>query len=207
MVKQIFFSALVIISSFLSLQFSASAQINYQNKRLTVGQTDPYSFYDITLGINGIYVNRATNRFLQFDVSTIGAPRIAGHNNQVVFYNTQTGTFNSIQVSSVLNHSDALAKTGVRTLNNGLDILSHLRPVSYNFINGEARKTTYNQFTGSNAEFGLIAQELEAVLPNLVHTDEEGHKLVNYIALIPVLIDAVKTLQQEVETLKNNQKQ
>ena len=61
---------------------------------------------------------------------------------------------------------------------------------------------SYNRYTGSNAEIGLLAQEIEEVLPNLVYTDDEGRKLVDYTAIIPILIDAVKSLQQEVETLK-----
>jgi hypothetical protein len=48
----------------------------------------------------------------------------------------------------------------------------------------------------------LIAQELEEVLPNLVFTDEEGRKLVDYVSLIPVLIDAIQSLQKEVDNLK-----
>lgn len=63
-----------------------------------------------------------------------------------------------------------------------------------------------NKFTGGNAEIGLLAQELEQVMPNLVFTDEEGKKLVDYVALIPVLINAVQTLQKEVEALKNQDK-
>lgn len=51
-------------------------------------------------------------------------------------------------------------------------------------------------------EIGLIAQEVEAVLPEIVYTDEEGHKLINYDALIPVLIESVKSLSSQVEDLK-----
>ena len=126
--------------------------------------------------------------------------------NQIVFYNSQTGKFNDIQVKSVLNYSDARAKTNVQSLNNGLKIINRLNPVTYNFNESQAssyvRTSTVNQYTGNNTEIGLLAQEVESVLPNLVFTDDEGRKLVNYTALIPVLIDAVKALQKEVEDLK-----
>lgn len=89
-------------------------------------------------------------------------------------------------------------------MDNGLDIIGRLRPVSYNFNNNVTTySNSYNQYTGSNSEIGLLAQELEAVLPNLVFTDDEGRKLVDYTALIPVLIDAVKTLKNEVDELKS----
>ena len=150
-----------------------------------------------------MYFNHSNGRFFQIDVAANGAPRLAGHNNEVVFYNTQTGTFNSIQVAKVYNYSDARAKTGIQSLNNGLGIIQSLRPVSYNF-SGAIARNSYNKFTGSNSEMGLLAQEVELVLPNLVFTDEEGHKLIDYIALIPALIDAVQTLQAEIETLKSD---
>lgn len=56
---------------------------------------------------------------------------------------------------------------------------------------------------GDGKEIGLLAQEVEAILPNVVLTDDEGKKLINYTALIPVMIDAIKALQKEVEALKN----
>ncbi len=188
------------------LPFMASAQIKYQSGKLTMGAVEPYLYYGITIAGNGAYFKNTDNRFLQISVAATGAPRIAGHNNQVVFYNSQTETFNSIQVSKVYNYSDARAKTNVRALDNGLAIINRLHPVTYNFMGDNAssysRASSYNQYTGNNSEIGLLAQEVESVLPNLVFTDDEGRKLVDYTALIPVLIDAVKTLQEEVNTLK-----
>lgn len=59
--------------------------------------------------------------------------------------------------------------------------------------------------TGGNGnEIGLLAQEVEKVLPNVVITDPDGNKLINYTAIIPVMIDAIKALQAEVEELKSN---
>lgn len=189
----------------LSCSLTASAQFRYQSGRIIIGDIEPYSFYAITALANGVYLQNTGNRFLQIDVSAYGAPRVAGHSNQVVFFNTAKSVFNSIQVDKVYNYSDAKAKTSVQSLNNGMAIIQKLRPVSYNFVGEQAVKNAaYNQFTGYNAEMGLIAQEVEEVLPNLVFTDEEGRKLINYTALIPALIDAVKTLQQEVDALKNS---
>lgn len=185
---------------------TASAQIKYQSNILTVGNTNQFLYYMVTIAGNGVYFNHTNGRFLQISVAATGAPRLAGHNDQIVFYNSQTEKFNDIQVKSVLNYSDARAKTNVQSLNNGLNIISRLNPVTYNFNESQAssyvRTSTVNQYTGNNTEIGLLAQEVESVLPNLVFTDDEGRKLVNYTALIPVLIDAVKALQKEVEDLK-----
>lgn len=133
---------------------------------------------------------------------TPAATRLASHYDQVVFYNTKTSTFNSIQVKNVYNYSDARAKTNVQSLTNGLDYIRQLRPVSYTFSDN-SDKNLYR--TGGNGnEIGLLAQEVEKVLPNVVITDPDGNKLINYTAIIPVMIDAIKTLQTEIEELKSN---
>ena len=48
-------------------------------------------------------------------------------------------------------------------------------------------------------ELGFIAQELEEVLPSLVRTDEEGYKAVNYLGIVPLLIEAVKVQKTLIE--------
>ena len=100
---------------------------------------------------------------------------------------------------NVYYHSDARAKTNVRDFSQGLEVISRIRPVTYNFIN-EGK----NHRRSSDQEIGVLAQELEEVLPGAVITDKEGNKCVNYNMLIPVLIDAVKSLQAEVNALKEN---
>lgn len=184
----------------------ATGQIRYMSDgKMTIGNTDPFAFYHYTVAGTGMYFKFPGDysNFFQIDV-TPAAPRLAGHGDQIVFYNTQTNTFNSIQVHRVFNYSDARAKSGIAPLNRGMDIIKRLRPVTYNFIGNETRsfRTAYNEYTKNNMEIGLLAQDVEAILPNLVYTDSEGRKLVDYTSLIPVLIDAVKTLQKEIETLK-----
>jgi hypothetical protein len=50
--------------------------------------------------------------------------------------------------------------------------------------------------------FGFIAQELREIYPNLVFEDNEGYLSVNYIGLIPVLVEAIKEQQQQINELK-----
>ena len=54
----------------------------------------------------------------------------------------------------------------------------------------------------SNKQIGLIAQDVEKIFPELVTTDNNGYKSVNYTGLIPVMIESIKTLQKEIEELK-----
>ena len=49
---------------------------------------------------------------------------------------------------------------------------------------------------------GVIAQEVEKVFPELVSTDEQGRKKVEYEGLIAPLIEAVKELDERVRSLE-----
>ena len=50
--------------------------------------------------------------------------------------------------------------------------------------------------------FGLIAQELQTIYPNLVEENEEGYLSVNYVELVPILIRSIQELKQEVDELR-----
>ncbi len=89
--------------------------------------------------------------------------------------------------------SDLRLKHDVRDLETALETVMSLRPVRF----------VYNDLPGER--IGLIAQEVQELLPELVIADpttEEGMLGLNYTELIPVLIKAIQELQAEVEALK-----
>ena len=90
----------------------------------------------------------------------------------------------------VISLSDRTVKENIETVENGLDLVSQLRGVWYNKIGEEDRKV------------GVIAQEVEEVLPEVVTTNDDGIKGVDYGKMVGVLIEAVKDLKAEVEDLK-----
>jgi hypothetical protein len=102
-------------------------------------------------------------------------------------FNASTGTITAVDFNST---SDANLKTSVEPLQNSIEILNQIIPVKFNWVDG------------GDQSYGVIAQELEKVLPELVK-EVNGVKSVSYIPLIALLIDAVKTLQKEVDDLKN----
>jgi hypothetical protein len=62
---------------------------------------------------------------------------------------------------------------------------------------------TVDYFEGKEkVSFGFSAQELEQVFPELVEMDNDGYLTVDYISLIPVLVEAIKELNVELESLK-----
>jgi len=52
-------------------------------------------------------------------------------------------------------------------------------------------------------DVGVIAQEIEAVLPEVVETREDGYKAVDYKKIVPLLIQAIKEQQKQIDELKN----
>lgn len=197
--KTIFrFIALIAIVAFAN-SYSALAQLRYNEDRQLTINTDARLDYYLCVG-GSAYFKVTNGRFMQINILPAN-PRIAGTGNQVVFYNSETSTFNSIQVANVYTYSDARAKTNISNITDGLEIISQLRPVKYNFINSEMLPV---RSSNSAPEYGFLAQELEKILPGAVITDEEGNKLVNYQTLIPILIEAVQSLQKEIDELKNN---
>ena len=83
--------------------------------------------------------------------------------------------------------SDATIKDNVENLSNSIDILKQINPVSFNWKDGGKKS------------YGVIAQELENILPELVSRSSlNNHKTVSYIPLIAMLIDAVVELNKKV---------
>ena len=98
---------------------------------------------------------------------------------------------------SIDSASDIKLKTNIKTIDNALDKVLQLRGAEYDRIDRD------NQH-----EIGVIAQEVEKVIPELVHGDET--KTVSYGNMTAVLIEAIKEqneiinrMRKEIEDLKN----
>ena len=101
---------------------------------------------------------------------------------------TVNGTFS--------NPSDVRLKRNISSLNYGLSEVMKLRPVVWQWK---------SQPTGK-LQLGMIAQEVEPVMPELVERDVDPNKplLMNYIGFVPVM---VKAIQQQQEQIKQQQDQ
>jgi hypothetical protein len=108
--------------------------------------------------------------------------------------------------------SDAKFKQNISSLSNATTIINHLNPRSYNF---NLTNYPYINLNPGN-QFGFVAQELEQVLPDLVKQsifraeyDSTGHmihdtvqyKSINYIGLIPIVVQAIKEINQKNDSL------
>ena len=101
----------------------------------------------------------------------------------------------TIQASTVALTSDIRLKTNIIPLTEVLEKLARLRGVSFEW-NDEYK--ALGRGTGRR-EIGVIAQDIEAVFPELVTTWGAGYKAVDYSKLSGVLIEAIKELQTNTE--------
>ena len=100
-------------------------------------------------------------------------------------------TFSSVTAATFNTTSDIRLKDNIRTFESAMDVVSQLRGVRF------AWKETGVETVG------LIAQEVEKVLPELIGTNADtGLKSVSYANMVAVLIEAVKELKAEIEELK-----
>jgi len=106
-------------------------------------------------------------------------------NTNAVSYNANTGALTAV---SMVSSSDERLKSNIQTITNAVQTVENLRGVSY--------------LRNDRPEIGVVAQEVEKVLPMLVHEDPEGYKSVAYGNMVGLLIEAVKELSAEVKVLK-----
>ena len=98
--------------------------------------------------------------------------------------------------------SDKRLKENIKPLDNALDKINKINGVEFDWIDG---KDEHGNSVHSNEghDVGVIAQEIEEVLPEVVHTRDNGYKAVKYEKIVPLLIQAIKEQQQQIEELKN----
>ena len=80
--------------------------------------------------------------------------------------------------------------------------LTSLDVYSFNYKTSEYPEYHF----AAGEQFGLMAQELELVFPELVKKDDSGNRLVNYTQVIPLMLQAVKHLSDRVEKLEEKSK-
>lgn len=96
--------------------------------------------------------------------------------------------------------SDARLKTNITEITDALDKVSQIRGVTYNWTD-EAQQ---NSIHGAAPEAGVIAQEVQQVLPEIVTERDDGMLAVKYDRLTALLIQAVKELTARVEQLEKD---
>jgi hypothetical protein len=93
--------------------------------------------------------------------------------------------------------SDIRFKENIKPIENALD---KIRKISGNTYDWKAENKAEHGYEGNDV--GVIAQEIEVVLPQLVQTRENGYKAVKYDKLVALLIEGIKEQQLQIEQLR-----
>ena len=156
-------------------------------------------FSDTTLEINGDALNlKNTASNETYLAAANGGAVELYHNNSKKFETTSAGgtlTGNLTVSGEIVANSDVTLKENILPITNPLDIINSIKGVQYNFKDKEKK----------NINYGFLAQEMEKVLPSIVHeTDSQENLLgIAYDNIIAILLEGVKSLSNEVEELKN----
>ena len=95
--------------------------------------------------------------------------------------------------------SDIALKENIINIPNPLEKISKIGGYMFDW-----KDHGYEDVHGKGHDTGIIAQEIEAILPEIVNTRETGIKAVNYMKLIPLLVESIKELKTELDKLKSS---
>ena len=168
------------------------------------GATADQTGAEIASALNGQHIHTTaqigydSNDHFQFTNNTQLDLYINGNNE---FRFEADGDFHAdgdVTAFSTTIASDSRLKSDIHTINNALGIVGKLRGVSYKWLRD------------GRSDIGVIAQEVEEVIPEIVKTKttlgldgQEEMKTVDYGKIVGVLINAINELKEEVEELKN----
>ena len=150
--------------------------------------------------------------------------RVSG--SPFTFYVTGDGSVYS--KGSLLTASDESYKENITSINNSLNTIKRMRGVTYRLKGQDNETATTNTFQSDvssrdtlsvqspvpveivnkikaekkRKKAGFIAQELEEIFPEAVYTLPNGKKAIAYSEIIPLLVEAIKEQQNEIDELK-----
>ena len=101
-----------------------------------------------------------------------------------------SNNINKVRAAAFVTYSDESLKSDIKSMNTALDTVMSLEGVEFTWKDSGER------------DFGFIAQDVQSVLPNAVHTAANGVQGVDYSRLTSVLVEAVKAQQVQIEDLK-----
>ena len=118
--------------------------------------------------------------------STTGALKIDGGLGVVgnSYFGSSLNVLGNFTSTSTTTSSDARLKMNIKPIDDALNKVLSLNGVTYKWID----QNKYND----RDQIGLIAQDVEKIIPELVLTDDQGMKSVNYSQMVSILIEAIK---------------
>jgi len=185
------------VSGGLNMTSSGAVNLESVSSSLTMTSSGAVNLASVSGSLtmtSGSTVNLATN-------NNTGAVNISTIGNRTTTIGVNSGTskvvIDAVEVvitNGITVSSDIRLKENFEPMSNALELVSQLNGLYY----------TWKKDAGVDKprKLGFIAQEVEKVIPELVKTDSEGMKSVDYVSVVPVLVEAIKNQQKQIDELK-----
>ena len=186
------------------LQLKDSTGTSYIAARNDIRFGNDTSTERMRINVNGhILINTTANQGVGgYTFEKAGSGIVTHNNNDGASGGYEFSIFrrSSVQIGSIAQNgttgiqlntsSDARLKDVTGTAR-GLDVINNLNPVAYNWK------------SDNRADEGLIAQEVEKVMPNAVSQTKDGYYMMDYSKLVTPLVKAIQEQQEQIESLKS----
>lgn len=127
--------------------------------------------------------------------------KVSGSNQQAITVKNQNwnDVFNVygsgvVKANGIALTSDSIFKEEIEIVGSEMDKIKKINAVKYKLKTDEEVDVKDKKI-----HYGFLAQDLEKIYPHMVHTDKFGFKSIFYTELIPVLLEATKQQQDEIE--------
>jgi Chaperone of endosialidase len=200
------------LSNSFHIGFNGVKKLTISNGNVGIGLTNPQTKLDISSNGNNWFDggisfsdNNANRYFLYKDLSNSFHIGFNGVKNLTISNgNVGIGTVSpteklqvvgNILASGTITPSDFRYKENIVNIANPLQKVKQLRGVTYYLRTSEFPEMQFD----IKEQIGLVAQEVEKVLPTVVHTGNNGYKGVEYEKIVPLLIEGMKEQQMQIE--------
>jgi len=120
------------------------------------------------------------------------------YESEILYVKPATNSLHVVGDIVAAETSDKRFKDNIKPIENAVDKIEKIGGYEFDWND--------KQELYEGHDVGVIAQEIEEVLPEVVETREDGYKAVNYKKIVPLLIQAIKEQQKQIDELsgKNN---
>ena len=163
---------------------TGSFQKQWHNSSATLTKIDYSKFFEYEVNAAG-----------PVSMTAINAPSVSSTYLDAALY-----VYGKARASQWLSTSDVRVKDNINPITSALSIVCSLNGVTFNYIDN--KDLSFENNLGNEKKYGLIAQEVESVIPEIVSSAEGVPKALDYNSLIPIMAEAIKELKAEVEALR-----
>ena len=181
----------------------------------TITGSTQFVVYDIVSGASRINMDSVGNVSINTSTTTSrfevnGAAKITGNFTAtgsltvgITTASTVAGEIRATNEITAYYSSDARLKENIQPIDNPIAMLEAIRGVYFDWTADHIEKRGGEDgYFVRKHDIGVIAQEVEKILPEIVATRADGFKAVKYEKIVPLLIEAIKAQQAEIEQMK-----